>query len=81
MEYDVKKVRILNNYKLKITFENGKVGVFDTKPHLHKPYYRLLNNPAFFAKAQALDGTVVWSDEVDMAPELLYEECVFIKNE
>jgi hypothetical protein len=52
---------------------NGEKRRFDMRPYLHLPIYRCLENPAFFALARVDYGTVVWPDEIDIAPETLYE--------
>ena len=54
------------------TFENGEMRVYDARPLLKKPLCAELNQLSFFMKARAAWGTVVWSDDVDIAPEHLY---------
>ena len=54
------------------TFENGEKRVYDARPLLKKPLCAELNQLSFFMKARAAWGTVVWSDDVDIAPEHLY---------
>ena len=53
--------------------ENHEKGIFDFLPQLHKPIYEKLKNIDFFSTAHVEDGTVVWDDETDIAPEYLYE--------
>ena len=40
---------------------------------LAKAIYKPLNNLSFFLTAKADCGSVAWSDEIDIAPEYLYE--------
>lgn len=47
--------------------------VYDARPLLDKAIYAQLNSLNFFLKAKADCGTVVWNDDVDIAPEHLYE--------
>ena len=68
----VKKVIPQKNYMLLLTFEDGKTGVYDFRPDLSRSIFRNQQNIDFFMKAKALCGTVVWSDDSDMAPEHLY---------
>ena len=48
-----------------------------TLPHKSLP---CLREPDFFAQAKAAYGTVVWTDEIDIAPEHLYECSVPISS-
>ena len=63
----------LQDYKLQIAFENGEVRLYDAKPMIQKPLCASLREPDFFNQARAEYGTVVWSDDIDIAPEHLYE--------
>ena len=61
------------DYTLDITFADGSRKIYNAAPLLSKPIYSELNNPGFFLLAKAACGTVVWNDDVDIAPEHLYE--------
>ncbi|GAB6392040.1 MAG: DUF2442 domain-containing protein [Treponematales bacterium] len=41
---------------------------------LARPAFRKLKDAALFGKAHIEGGAVVWNDEIDIAPEALYEE-------
>ena len=69
----VKDVKAKKDYTLLITFENGEQRIYDARPLLSKPIFSKLNNITFFIGAKAEYGTVTWSDDVDIAPEHLYE--------
>ncbi len=60
------------DYTLRLTFNNGEIRCFDMRPYLNLPVYRRLQNLGFFALAHTDYGTVVWPDEIDIAPETLY---------
>ena len=60
---------------MEIVFHDGKRGVFDMKPLIDKPIYRKLKSRSYFVTAHVEGGTVVWDDDVDIAPEILYESC------
>ena len=62
-----------DDYLLRIRFNNGEGRLFDMKPYLKYPVYQRLQNPGFFSLAHAEYGTVVWPEEIDIAPETLYE--------
>lgn len=69
----VKDVHPNINYTLLLTFENGETKLYDASPLLEKKIYSRLNNLPFFLNAKVECGTVVWNDDIDIAPEHLYE--------
>jgi hypothetical protein len=69
----VKEVHPKKNYTLLIKFGDNSVKVYNALPLLEKPIYASLKNPSFFLQAKAECGTVVWNDDIDIAPEHLYE--------
>ena len=62
-----------NDFNLRVEFTNGETRYFDMKPYLESPVYRSLAKPGFFALASTGYGTVVWPNDIDIAPETLYE--------
>lgn len=64
-----------SDFTLSLSFADGKQGVFDMTPLLERPYYMPLANLPLFMTARAECGTVIWEDDRDIAPELLYENC------
>ncbi len=69
----VRDVQPRKDYTLLITFADGAKKVYDARPLLDLSIYAELKNLPFFLSAKAECGTVVWSDDVDIAPEHLYE--------
>ncbi|MCF0230699.1 MAG: DUF2442 domain-containing protein [Enterococcus sp.] len=61
------------DYTLVLTFTDGTKKLYDARPLLDKAIYNQLNNIDFFMKAKVECGTVVWNDDIDIAPEHLYE--------
>lgn len=78
--WTVKKVIPRSDYTLVLFFENGQIKLFNAKPLLQKPIYKALKNLNFFMKASASCGTVVWDENIDIAPEYLYEHGIPIKK-
>ena len=72
----VKKAIPRDDHTIVIEFADGKQGIYDATALLKEPMYSPLNSLDFFMKAHAEYDTVVWSDDVDIAPEHLYETCV-----
>ena len=62
------------DYTLKITFNNGETRLFKATPYLAYPAFEPLKAISLFMQARVAHNTVVWNEEVDMAPESLYLE-------
>jgi len=69
-------VQYLHDYELLITFSNGEKRVYDGEDDITQGIFTQLRNKALFARARIELGTVVWNDELDIAPEALYAESV-----
>lgn len=69
-------VKPTNDYSLILTFADGTKKVFSARSLLEKELYSRLKNLSFFLSARAECGTVVWDDDIDIAPEHLYENAV-----
>ncbi len=70
---DSKKSGSKKDYTLIITFADNKKRIYNALPLLKKSIYFPLKNIAFFLKAKVFCGTVVWNNDIDIAPEHLYE--------
>jgi len=73
--YYVTKAEVLEGYRLQLTFEDQTEGVVDLSDVVARGgVFRPLKDPKYFrlARADADAGTVVWPNEVDVAPEELY---------
>ena len=66
-------VRPNEDYILHLTFASGEKRIYDFKPLLEKAIYAPLKNISFFMTAKADGCSVVWNDDIDIAPEYLYE--------
>ena len=62
------------DYTLRITFNNGETRLFNAAPYLAYPAFEPLKAISLFMQARVAHNTVVWNEEVDMAPENLYLE-------
>lgn len=67
-------VEAVANYSLNVTFNNGEIRRFDVTPYLAYPAFEALRSSSFFAQARVAHETVVWNEDVDIAPESLYLE-------
>ncbi|HEY9074640.1 MAG TPA: DUF2442 domain-containing protein [Desulfobaccales bacterium] len=70
-------VKYIGDYKLELTFENGKTGIVDfQKYHEKGGIFAPLKDLSFF-KRFAINrelGIITWNNEIDIAPETLYSE-------
>ena len=69
-------VQYLHDYEMLITFSNGEKRVYDGQEDITQGVFTQLRNKALFARARIERGTVVWNDELDIAPEALYAESI-----
>lgn len=67
---------ILDNFKLKILFENEiKPKIFDLKPYLkNDTVFGKLNNETIFKKVENHKYFVQWPYEIDLSADTLYSE-------
>ena len=78
MLYDVKRVNYIEEYTLEIEFENGYTGIIDLKDYKDKGgVFTQFNDLNFFRNYTVSKelGTIVWNNEIDIAPETLYSKC------
>ena len=72
----VTEVTPTEDFQLLLTFADGSKKVYDMTPHLEWEVFRPLRNPVLFMTAHVGGYTVVWNDDLDIAPEELYENGV-----
>ncbi len=75
MYHDVVSLECLDDFTLKLTFDDGKSGILDCKPFIAEGgVFSRLGDPQEFKKAKINHelGVVSWDDEVDIAPETAY---------
>jgi hypothetical protein len=67
-------VDILDNYSLRVHFDNGTVKEIDLEPVLYGKLYEPLRDPDFFRQVMVDDevGTIVWPNGADFDPDLFY---------
>lgn len=61
------------DYTLTITFITGEKKKYNALPLLEKKIYAPLKNLSFFMSAKVEGDSVCWNDDIDIAPEHLYE--------
>src|ERR1700728_1738901 len=75
---DVESVRYLRDYELELTFADGVSGRIDFAPWIvgQGGVFSPLEDKLFFARVSvnADLGTIVWPNDVDFDPEVLYSQ-------
>jgi len=64
----------MEDYTLLLTFENGERRCLDMKPYLHRGVFKELADKEMFNTVYVSFDTVAWKNEIDLAPEILYEK-------
>jgi hypothetical protein len=69
---DVINVEPRKDNTLLLVFENQEKRLFDMTPYLDRKPFIKLKISELFMKATVAYGTVVWPDNIDIAPETLW---------
>jgi len=70
----ITEAKPLDNYRVEVTFNDGKRGIADLSSVLHDGVFEFLRDPAEFARLSVDPEleTLVWPNGVDLAPEFVY---------
>ncbi len=71
-------VRVLprDNFLLELWFNTGEHRLFDMTPYLDRGVFIKLKDPEKFKQAYVAFDTVCWPDNLDIAPETLYDKSI-----
>lgn len=66
--------KYLNDYKVQVTFNNGREGIADLSGSLKGKVFESLKNKSKFADLVVDDelNTIVWGNGADLAPEFIF---------
>jgi Protein of unknown function (DUF2442) len=76
MMHRIKQVTPLPDFTLLLAFDNGECKQFDVKPYLDKGVFINLQQYDKFTQVHVRDGTIEWSDEIDLCADMLYEKSI-----
>jgi len=65
-----------DDYKLILKFTNGELRIFDAQPLLGFAVFQPLANKSFFQSVKVAYGSVLWPQDIDYCPDVLYAESV-----
>ncbi|MBF0231122.1 MAG: DUF2442 domain-containing protein [Desulfamplus sp.] len=70
----IKEAKYLSDYKIEVSFNDGRKGVADLYEAIKGPVFEPLKEKSFFAKFKIDKDleTISWSNGADLAPEYLY---------
>ena len=74
---DVAEVTALDEFRLRVRFNDGLEGHVDMGTLIHSPHagvFAQLADPTRFAKVYVQYGAVTWPGELDLAPDAMYAE-------
>ena len=67
------KVKVLEDYKLELTFDNNVVKIKDMQQYLDTGVFKSLRKKEVFNSVKINFGTISWDNDIDMCPDYLYE--------
>ncbi len=65
-------VKVLNKYKLLITFDNNEKRIFDVEPYLKYRAFKNVKNEKTFKTVKIAGLSIEWEDGTDICPDELY---------
>ena len=74
------KIEVLEEYKLKVIFDNNEERIYDMKKNLEKAFYKKLNDSNYFKTVKISGITLEWKDGEDIDPNELYSNSILIKK-
>ena len=73
MFLEVSQAEYLDNYRIKLLFNNGEIKTVDLQNELNENVYAPLRQLDYFKQFQVKYNTIEWENGADYAPEYLYE--------
>lgn len=71
----VTQIKVLDDYRLDLTFDDGQSGIVDVSAHVGKGIFSLWNDiDAFRAVRIGESGELVWDEDIDLCADALYLE-------
>ena len=69
----IKDVKVIGDYNLMLTFENGEKRKLYMLPYLDKGIFQELKDISVFKTVRISFDTIEWANEADLDPEFLYK--------
>lgn len=66
-------VKVLNNYNIEITFDNGEIRILDVTPYFKFKIFQELKEEKKFERVKVAGLSIEWENGADICPDELYE--------
>ena len=63
-----------DDYTIFVKFADGKSGIFDAGDLIKRQPWNQVVDSGLFMQVRPAFGTLVWNDDVDIAPEYVYDK-------
>ncbi|MBF0407919.1 MAG: DUF2442 domain-containing protein [Candidatus Riflebacteria bacterium] len=75
---ELKKAAYVDEYRIRVQFNNGKTGIVDLNDSLWGPVFEPLKNKDVFKRFSLSPTlhTICWENDADFAPEYLYKKMI-----
>jgi len=73
MYFDVIEAKTIRHLEFAVTFSDGLTGAVKILPSHLYGVFEQLKAPDFFKQLTVTDGFVTWPDEIDLAPDAMYQ--------
>lgn len=73
MYWDVIEVKTVQELTLAVRFADGTYGKIHFTPKHLRGVFKPLKDPKFFARVFIDHGAVAWPDNIDLAPDAMYQ--------
>ena len=75
---DIVEIHACEDYFVQVKFADGNVRTCDLSNHLECGVFKALKDKELFRLVHAEHGAAVWNDNIDIAPEYLYEHGITV---
>ncbi|MBF0408350.1 MAG: DUF2442 domain-containing protein [Candidatus Riflebacteria bacterium] len=75
---ELKKAEYIDGYRIRVQFNDGKIGIVDLSDSLWGPVFEPLKNEGLFNgfTLSPTLHTICWDNDADFAPEYLYKKLI-----
>ncbi len=70
----ISDVKAYEDWKLKVSFTDGAIRLYDVKPLLSSEAFIELNDPDLFKRVRNCSYFIEWENEADLSSDTLYLE-------